>query len=868
MTLEKHYTFKTLEAKHAKSWEADNNFAPNMEAAESFAIMMPPPNVTGTLHLGHALDNTLPDMLVRRARMQGKAALYQPGTDHASIAVHVVLERQFREEAQEGKLTRFDFGREKFMERAWKWKDESHAVITNQMRRLGISCDWGNERFTMDEAYSAAVTKVFVELHKRGLIYRGQRLVNWDPVMQTAVSDLEVGHKEVEGNLWHFKYPFTEEDFTYEGEDGISIATTRPETILADGAIAINPKDPRAKDLVGKMVNVPIVNRAIPIIADDYVDPEFGSGMVKITAAHDFNDFEVYKRHKDSVNIPLINLMNPDATMNENCPADYQGLDRFEARKKVIADFTEMGLFIKAVPHMHQVPTAERDSTILEPYLTQQWYVKGAPLAKKCLAAADSGDLQFVNTRDEKVYRHWLNNIEDWCISRQLWWGHRLPVWYKDDETYVGETAPEDSGWTQDKDILDTWFSSALWPFVTQGWPEESDAQTGRVKKFYPGALINSGRDILFFWLVRMVMMGTELMNEVPFGKIYTHGLILDEHGHKMSKSKGNVVNPLDMMDKYGADALRLTMANIASHEDMKFSEQKVEQSRNFCTKLWNAARYMEMKEISITEDVPIATHPVNQWLLSELNKLIKKYDEHIEKYEFNQATQKLYHFVWGTWCDWYLELTKPLLANDETRTETENVMGYGFGVMLKVLHPTIPFMTEELWQNLGGAEKLIIASWPNANLPEVETDVPALQNIITAIRIMRGEMNVPNKAQITLYVKTGDAQLLENNRPLLAALANVEAVKTATNEKGNTDALIVTQGMELLVPLAGIVDFAAEAARIEKEMAKAQAELEKIKGLLGNESFIARAPASVVAENKTRAAELEESIAKLKTAT
>lgn len=874
MALEKHFNPAQFEKKHYETWEERSYFTPNMAAEESFAIMMPPPNVTGTLHLGHALDNTLPDILVRRARMQGKAAVYQPGTDHASIAVHVVLERKW---AQEGK-TRFDMGREEFMHQAWEWKNYSHGVITSQMRRLGVSCDWSNERFTMDEKYSKAVQKVFVDLHKKGLIYRGQRLVNWDPKMQTAVSDLEVKHKEVEGHLWHFKYPYAD-GFTYADKktgqaDGIVIATTRPETILADGAIAINPEDPRAKSLVGKFVMVPIVNRRIPIVADNYVDPEFGSGMVKITAAHDFNDFEVYKRHKDSAEIPLINLMTDEAKMNENCPPEYQGLDRFAARSKIIEDFKSLNLFVKEQPHTHQVPTAERDDTILEPYLTNQWFVKGEKLAQMCLDAANNKELEFVNERDNRVYHNWLENIQDWCVSRQLWWGHRIPAWYRGEEVYVGEEAPKEEGWQQDEDILDTWFSSALWPFATQGWPEETD----RLKKFYPGNVIMTGRDILFFWDTRMMMMGLTFQNQVPFKKIYTHGMILDEHGKKMSKSKGNVIDPMGLIEEYGADAVRFTMASIASAEDMRLSVKKIEQFRNFCTKLWNAARYAEMQEISYSSTFNPATaqHPVNQWVLGEMGQLVEEVDSALDAFRFNDAAAKLYHFTWNIWCDWYLELTKPLL-NGEDKTlaeETKATMGWAFEQLLRLLNPVMPFITEELWQNLTTEKEksLMVQAWPTVEQfpsnKKAAADVNWLVNVVGAVRQARSENKVPPKARIHAFCRSTTAEdeaRLSQFADTLASLAGLENITPRQHPAEETDATAVAEGFELILPLEGVVDFAAEKERIQREIEKLEAEAAKIEGMLGNENFVARAPADVVSAQQQRKQAIVADLAKLK---
>ncbi|RYG61142.1 MAG: valine--tRNA ligase [Alphaproteobacteria bacterium] len=868
-----------LEPAVAERWEKSGCFTPSMQG-EPFAIMMPPPNVTGTLHLGHALDNTLPDILVRRARMQGKNALYQPGTDHASIAVHVVLERQW---AKDGK-TRFDYGREAFMEKAWEWKDKSAGTIGGQLRRLGISCDWKNERFTMDPQYSAAISHVFIELYNRGLIYRGQRLVNWDPKMQTAVSDLEVKHKQVNGHLWHVRYKFAG-DFTYDGKDGIEIATTRPETILADGAIAIHPDDVRAKDLVGKTVVVPMVNREIPIVADDMVDPEFGSGFVKITAAHDFNDFAFYQRHKDSVNIPLINLLTPDAKMNTNCPAQYAGLDRFEARKRIVADLDAMGQLMKFEEHVHNVGHAERDETVLEPYLTWQWYVKGEPLAKKCLEAADKGELTFVNERDSRVYRHWLENIQDWCISRQLWWGHRIPAWFKDvagssePEIYVGEKAPEGEGWTQDGDILDTWFSSALWPFVTQGWPHGGE----RLQAFYPGEVVMSGRDILFFWLVRMVMMGTELTGQVPFSKIYTHGLILDEHGQKMSKSKGNVLDPLELINEYGTDALRMTMASIASAEDMRFSTAKVEQNRNFCTKLWNAARFLGMQDITFTDDeakafdVRKVSHPVNLWLIGELKAMFAQLDAHLDAYEFNQAGQLVYHFTWGTWCDWYLELTKPLLAGQmgaDVQAETKGVVGWGFDNLLRGLSPFIPFITEQLWQNHTVHDNafLMLQRWPK--YAAWSTDDAATQrvrkmiDVVGAIRQTRTTHKLSPKTELAVQVRgasEADLAALQSEVALLRAVAGVSAIEGRTDAARTGEAAAVVDGVEYIMDLSGHIDLDAEKKRLEREVEKQQKELDKINTMLGNPNFVERAPADVLATNRSRLTELTDNLAKLR---
>ncbi len=872
-----------VEARWAEAWEVGGCFTTRLDAAEPFAIMMPPPNVTGTLHLGHALDNTLPDILIRRARMQGKAALYQPGTDHASIAVHVVLEKQWAKEAKEKgqkALSRFALGREKFMEQAWAWKDYSHGQISSQLRKLGISCDWANERFTMDAAYVKAVNTAFVQLHAQGLIYRGQRLVNWDPKMQTAVSDLEVTHKEVKGHLWHVRYKF-ENGQLYNGNDGIEIATTRPETILADGAIAIHPADPRAADLVGRTVLVPLANRTIKIIADEMVDPDFGSGMVKITAAHDFNDFAFYQRHKVAHNIPLINLMNPNGTMNSNCPADYVGLDRFKARKKIIEDIEAIGQLIKVEPHTHNVGHAERDDTILEPYLTWQWYAKGAPLAAGCLQAIDQGEVQFINARDQKVMRHWLENIEDWCISRQLWWGHRIPAWFKGVEGEAGfevkiqEAAPGPEfgeGWRQDEDILDTWFSSAMWPFATQGWP---NATTARLAQFYPNSAINSGRDILPFWIMKMLMMGTQLMGQAPFKTIYTHGLILDEKGQKMSKSKGNVLNPLELMEKYGTDALRFTMASIASSEDMRFSEAKVEQNRNFCTKLWNAARLLQMNGVSYNAEVAkefhlrILKHPINHWIVGKLKKATIAVDMHLDAWEFNQATHHAYHFTWGTFCDWYLELTKPMLAQgDEVAEETRACMGWAFTYVLGLLHPFMPFITEELWQKHTAAPQghfLMLQPWPDVHIWPIDYEAyghtTLLVEVLTLLRQARTQYKLPPKSKLEIFIRNAAPELLsvlQTNAAVLNTIVGVETLTPRTQAAGQGEAMLQAAGAEIILPLQGLVDFAAERARLGKEVEKQQTELTRLQGLMNNPGFTARAPADEVAEKRSREAELQ----------
>lgn len=858
--LEKTYNPNETEQQHYQKWEESGIFEPSMdETKEPYAIMMPPPNVTGTLHVGHVLDNTLPDMLVRRARMMGKDAIYQPGTDHASIAVHVVLDRQFKEEG----VTRFELGREKFLERAWKWKEHSAGTITTQMRRIGVSCAWQKERFTMDEGLSAAVQKVFIDLYNRGLIYRGQRLVNWDPVMQTSVSDLEVKHQDVNSHMWHLNYPL--EDGTH-----LTVATTRPETMLGDTAVAVHPDDERYQHLIGKTIDLPLTGRKIPVVADTYVDPEFGSGCVKITPAHDFNDFEVGQRH----NLEKINILTIDGKLNENVPEKYRGLDRFEARKQIVADFEALGLLEKIEPHTHPVGHAERNDTILEPFLTEQWFVKGKPLAEKCIKAAEEGKVTFLNKRDEKNYYHWLNNIQDWCISRQLWWGHRIPAYYNaDGGIYVGENPPE--GYTQDEDILDTWFSSALWPFSTLGWPED----TAELQRFYPGHAIMPGPDILFFWIIRMMMMGLEFMDDVPFKNIYTHAIIRDGEGQKMSKSKGNVVDPMGLIEEYGADALRhMLVSQSALGQDIRLAEKQVEGSRNFCTKLWNASRYAEMNEVTLNGDLDTSslTHPVNQWIIGELAAVTEKLDTAFETFRFNEVGSLVYHFVWDTFCDWYLELTKPLMNGDDAKiaTETKYTMGFVLENILRLMSPVMPFITEEIWQNLAErseGEFLMTQSWPEPKNWTVNTaakdEINWLINTVTAIRTVRTESRVPPKAEIAALTRNATrehAELFAKHQPFFSFLCKVTSFAPRAEEAGQTDVVAVADGVEIILPLEGIVDFAAEKERVAKEIEKKRQELAKIEGMLNNKNFVDRAPEDVVSAQRAQAAELAQDLSRL----
>ncbi|MBI1362638.1 MAG: valine--tRNA ligase [Proteobacteria bacterium] len=868
--LDKTYDPTAVEQRLYKQWEESGVFEPNgNHNAQPLAIMMPPPNVTGTLHLGHALDNTLPDMLVRRARMMGKDAFYQPGTDHAGIATQMVVEREL---AKQG-LNRRDMGREKFLEKVWEWKAYSGGSITGQMRRLGVSCAWQRERFTMDDGLSKAVRKVFVELYKKGLIYRGKRLVNWDTVLETAVSDLEVKHKELKGHLWHIRYPLA------EGEGHVVVATTRPETLLGDMAVAVHPDDARYKKLHGKQVKLPLTNRTIPVICDEYVDPEFGSGVVKITPAHDFNDFEVGKRH----GLEMLNVLTTDGKINDH-GGSYKGLDRFVARKQMVKDLEAQGLIEKIEDHINNVGHGERGGQPIEPFLTEQWYVQAQPLADKVLQAVDQEKVTFVPERQKKIALNWLNNIQDWCISRQLWWGHQIPAWYCADcgEVTVEMDDPSScahcgsSHIKRDDDVLDTWFSSALWPFSTLGWPDK----TPELTKYYPTHAIMPGVDILFFWVIRMMMMGLEFMGEVPFKTIYLHALILDEHGQKMSKSKGNTVDPLTVIDQFGADALRFTLAiQAAPGQDMRISDTRLENSRNFLTKIWNAARYAEMNEAKYDAkfNPSVAKHPVNLWVMGELAKTLADMDKAYEEFRFNDVAQSMYQFTWNTYCDWYLELSKPLVYGDDEalKAETKAVMGYVFEKLLRVLHPAIPFVTEELWQSHTDAdtgEGLIAQAWPTAE--DLPTDSAAMAEmnwlikVVSAIRAARAENRVPPKEEIAVKVRGGsdaDKALFAKLGGMITFLTKTNGFVPTTDEPSKTDVVAVAEGLEIILPLAGIVDFEAEKKRIEKEIAKFEAELNKLEGMLGNPGFMARAPEHVVAEQKARKEVILQDLEKLR---
>ncbi|TWA88119.1 valyl-tRNA synthetase [Azospirillum brasilense] len=876
--LEKTYRPAEVEEKHYRLWEESGAFAAKTESnGKPYTIMMPPPNVTGSLHMGHALTFTLQDVLTRYNRMRGRDALWQPGTDHAGIATQMVVERNL---AKDGK-TRHDFGRDAFIDKVWEWKAESGGTITRQLRRLGASPDWPRERFTMDEGLSRAVRKVFVELHKQGLIYKDKRLVNWDPKLHTAISDLEVEQKEIKGNLWHFRYPI-------EGEADrfIVVATTRPETMLGDTGVAVHPEDERYKDLIGKNVVLPLVGRRIPIVGDEYADPETGSGAVKITPAHDFNDFEVGRRN----NLAAINIMDRDARITgDEVPEAYRGLDRYEARKKVVAELEALGLLETIEPHTHMVPHGDRSGVAIEPWLTDQWYVDAATLAKPAIEAVETGKTVFVPKQWENTYFEWMRNIQPWCISRQIWWGHQIPAWYGPDGHFFVEETEEaaiaaakvhygkDVELTRDQDVLDTWFSSALWPFSTLGWPDE----TPELARYYPTDVLVTGFDIIFFWVARMMMMGLHFMKDVPFRTVYIHALVRDEKGQKMSKSKGNVIDPLDLIDQYGTDALRFTLTAMAAQgRDIKLAVSRVEGYRNFATKLWNAARYTQMNGVApIPGFKPVGlTQTVNRWIVGALAEAAKKVGESIEAYKFNEAANTAYAFTWGTFCDWYLEFTKPILngADEAAIAETRATTAWVLDEILHMLHPLMPFITEELWEQLSGdrANRLISAHWPEhgAELidPAARDEMDWVVRTISSVRSMRSEMNVPPAAQIELKLKDAGPESLkrlDTHRDLILRMGRLASAEPLSGPVPKSAVQAVLDEATLILPLEGIVDLDKERARLTKEIEKLSGEIKKIDAKLSNEQFVAKAPEEVIEEQRDRRDTAEQARDKLQKA-
>jgi valyl-tRNA synthetase len=884
--MDKTFDPAAVEARVSAAWEEGQAFRagrPERAGAEPFSIVIPPPNVTGSLHMGHALNNTIQDILVRFERMRGRDVLWQPGTDHAGIATQMVVERKLMETQQPG---RRELGREEFLRRVWAWKEESGGTIIGQLKRLGASCDWSRERFTMDEGLSRAVLKTFVDLHAQGLIYRDKRLVNWDPKFQTAISDLEVQQIEVKGHLWHFDYPVVDEAGTPTGAI-ITVATTRPETMLGDTAVAVHPDDERYRDLVGKRVRLPLVNRLIPIVADAYSDPEKGTGAVKITPAHDFNDFEVGRRN----GCRPINVLDAEARIQIAGNADFldgaepeeaalalDGLDRFEARKRVVSLMEERGLLRLVEPNTHAVPHGDRSGVVIEPYLTDQWYVNVKPLAERALQAVRDGQTRFVPDNYEKIFFQWLENIEPWCVSRQLWWGHQIPVWYDaEGGIFVAESEADavaqakakhgrEVALTRDPDVLDTWFSSALWPFSTLGWPDK----TPELARFYPTNTLVTGKDIIFFWVARMMMMGLHLTDQAPFETVYLHTLVRDEKGAKMSKSKGNVVDPVDLIDRFGADALRFTLAALAAPgRDIKLGPQRVEGYRNFATKLWNAARFAEMNGCELKADFrPEAVREtLNAWALTEAAKAVAEVAQGITVYRFNDAAAAAYRFVWNVFCDWYLELAKPVLQGEgvdpAARAETQATVAFLIDQIAKLLHPFMPFLTEELWAIKGQVLPtprglLALESWPELSAytnKQAEEEIGWLVDLISEVRSARSETNVPAGAQVPLVLVGADEGVrarVERWSETLTRLARLSEIGFADAAPKNAVQLLV-RGSVAALPLEGIVDLAAEVARLKKEAGKARAEIGKIDGKLGNADFLARAPDVVVDEQRER---------------
>lgn len=874
--LEKAFDCHEAETRIYDNWQAKGAFKAGRVDADPFTIVLPPPNVTGSLHMGHALNHTLQDILIRFERMRGKDVLWQPGMDHAGIATQMIVERQLDEEG----ISRHDLGREKFIERVWQWKEESGGIIFNQMRRLGQSCDWSRQRFTMDEGFANGVLKVFVELYKQDLIYKAKRLVNWDPRLKTAISDLEVEQKEVNGHYWHFKYPV-------DGEKGrfLTVATTRPETMLGDVAVAVHPEDERYRDMIGKTLTLPLVGRTLIVVGDEHADPEKGSGAVKITPAHDFDDNMVGKRH----GLEEINIFDDQARTNENVPEKYRKLDRFEVRKMVVAHMDALGLLEKVEDTVHMVPYGDRSGVVIEPWLTDQWYVNAEVMAKPALEAVESGATRFVPKNWEKTYFEWMRNIEPWCISRQLWWGHQIPAWYgPDGKIFVCMTEEEAAGealahygvetqLTRDPDVLDTWFSSALWPFGTLGWP----GHTPELNRHYKGDVLVTGFDIIFFWVARMMMDGVHFMDDVPFHTVYVHALVRDEHGAKMSKSKGNVIDPLELADKFGADALRFTLASMeAQGRDIKMSEKRVEGYRNFGTKLWNAARFCDMHGCFDNVDPAFApenvTLAVNKWIIGEMVKATAEVTKALEAFRYNDATAAIYHFTWGTFCDWYVELIKPQFfgEDEQIKIETRNTAAWVLDQILKSLHPFMPFITEEIWGSLRDDRKtdLIIADWPAWDIAlindQASTELNWVIQLISDIRTARAEMNVPAGAKLEMLVQgaASDTQkALAEQGDVIKRLARLENINLHDSDAPKGAVQVVVGEATYFLPLSGVIDIAAEKARLQKNLDKLAREISGISGRLNNEKFMAKAPDNVVAENRKNLERAEQKSAKVR---
>ncbi|MCF7984815.1 MAG: valine--tRNA ligase [Thiohalocapsa sp.] len=934
--MDKNYDPQQIEKQWYERWEAAGWFEPADTGSGAYCIMIPPPNVTGSLHMGHGFNNTIMDALIRYRRMNGERTLWQPGTDHAGIATQMVVERQLEADGK----TRHDLGREAFVDRVWEWKAESGGNITRQLRRLGSSLDWRHERFTMDDGLSEAVREVFVRLYEEGLIYRGKRLVNWDPVLHTAVSDLEVQKEEEAGHMWDMRYPLT------NGTGHMVVSTTRPETMLGDCAVAVNPEDPRYKHLIGELVELPLTGRRIPIVADEHADPEFGTGCVKITPAHDFDDHAVWLRHRDENQIAeqphggLINILTPDAAIRANepdeselIPSPYIGLDRAEARKRIVADLEAQGLLAGVRDHKLPVPRGDRSGAVLEPYLTDQWYVRVKPLAGPAIEAVEDGRIRFVPDNWKNTYFEWMHNIQDWCISRQIWWGHRIPAWYDaEGNVYVGRSEQEvrdrhglaaDLPLQQDEDVLDTWFSSALWPFSTLGWPEETD----RLRTFYPTSVLITGFDIIFFWVARMIMMGMKFMGDVPFRDVYIHGLVRDAQGNKMSKSKGNVLDPIDLIDGieleplvekrtrgmmqprlaekiakqtraefkdgipgYGTDALRFTFAALATTgRDIKFDLGRIEGYRNFCNKLWNASRYVLMntegQDCGSAPGAAVELSAADRWIRARLSETTATVREAIEGYRFDHAAQAIYDFTWNNFCDWYLELAKPVLtsdsASDAAKRGTRRTLVRTLETLLRLAHPFMPFITEEIWQKVrplaGNAdgyagETIMLAPYPIADAdaadPAAVAEIHWVQQFILGVRRIKGEMNIaPGKPLPVLVANAGarDREWLALARPYLDFLARTESITVLDDESEAPESAIALVGdMRILIPMAGLIDKDAELKRLDKEIAKLRADIARIEQKLANPSFVDKAPEAVVGKERERLAEQGAALAQM----
>ena len=911
--MDKVYQPHAIEDHWYQDWNRKGYFKPCTQASEksAFCIMIPPPNVTGTLHMGHAFNNTIMDSLTRYHRMCDENTLWQPGTDHAGIATQMVVERQLNAAGS----SRSELGREKFIEKVWDWKAESGNTISKQLERLGSSVDWSRERFTMDEGLSEAVREVFVRLFDEGLIYRGKRLVNWDPVLHTAVSDLEVISEEENGHLWHMRYPLANSD------EHLVVATTRPETMLGDTAVAVHPEDERYQHLVGQHIQLPLCDRTIPIIADDYVDPEFGSGCVKITPAHDFNDYEMGKRH----DLPMINILTVDAKINHEAPTAFQGLDRYDARKQVIAALEQQGLLEKIVDHKLMVPRGDRSNTVIEPFLTEQWYVKTQSLAEPAIKAVESGEIRFIPDNWKNTYYAWMRDIQDWCISRQLWWGHRIPAWYDElDKVYVGRDEQEVRSkykldesvvLRQDEDVLDTWFSSALWPFSTLGWPQK----TPELQTFYPTSVLVTGFDIIFFWVARMIMMGMKFMDDIPFKDIYIHGLVRDSDGQKMSKSKGNVLDPIDLIDgisldaliekrtkslmqpqmaakieastrkqypdgipAFGTDALRFTFAALASTgRDVKFDLNRIEGYRNFCNKLWNASRFalMNCEDQTIAPSIDHANLSItDRWIISRQQELIDIVHHDFQNYRFDLAAKALYEFTWNEFCDWYLELIKPVMfsEDEQAKQQTRRVLLEVLETLLRLMHPIIPFITEEIWQSVAPklgreGDTIMLQSYPRSNNTWVDVDsahsIDWLKEFIMGIRKIRSEMNIPPKQTLAVMCQQyskDDCQQIELHRGALEKLAKLESITLLDKDEAPEAALTLVGEMRVLIPLEGLIDKAAEIERLNKDINKLEVNIEKTRNKLNNPSFKDKAPAAVVEKEQQRLDEQDQALREL----